>query len=123
LVKLLAFWQVGAFSLSSLFGGVGDLIDRASSSVELCTTTRARETYIYQTCCSSRLSAILAFLLPARISSVAVWRTFSPAICACALGVSAYLCWRLFVIPIRPGRADGPLGPRSRADSYVISIR
>lgn len=121
LVKLLAFLAVGAFVTFSLFGGVQDLLERASSSPELSDYWQ-RETLvtslIFQT-----FIAILAFLCLPRQFQVAVVENIEPGDLRLARWVfPAYLVLAaLFVVPISLA-GQMTLGPAVSADSYVISV-
>lgn len=121
LVKLFAFLAVGAFVTFSLFGGVGDLIDRASSSVELHDYWQ-RDT-LYTNLLFQSFIAILAFLCLPRQFQVAVVENIQPGDLRMARWVfPAYVVLAaLFVIPISLA-GQMTLGPTVSADSYVISI-
>ncbi|WP_394243844.1 NahK/ErcS family hybrid sensor histidine kinase/response regulator [Halopseudomonas laoshanensis] len=121
LVKLFAFLAVGAFVTFSLFGGVGDLIDRASSSVELHDYWQ-RET-LFTNLLFQSFIAILAFLCLPRQFQVAVVENIQPGDMRMARWVfPAYVVLAgLFVIPISLA-GQMTLGPSVSADSYVISI-
>ncbi|MFN3581056.1 MAG: NahK/ErcS family hybrid sensor histidine kinase/response regulator [Pseudomonas sp.] len=121
LVKLLAFLAVGAFVTFSLFGGVGDLIERAASSPEL-TEYWQRET-LFTNLLFQSFIAILAFLCLPRQFQVAVVENIQPGDLRLARWVfPAYLVLAaLFVVPISLA-GQMTVGPGVSADSYVISI-
>lgn len=121
LVKLLAFLAVGAFVTFSLFGGVGDLIERASHSAELHDYWQ-RDT-LFTNLLFQTFIAILAFLCLPRQFQVAVVENIQPSDLRLARWVfPAYLVLAaLFVIPISLA-GQMTLGPSVTADSYVISI-
>ena len=121
LVKLLAFLAVGAFVTFSLFGGVGDLIERATNSPAMYDYWQ-RDT-LFTNLLFQSFIAILAFLCLPRQFQVAVVENIEPGDLRLARWVfPAYLILAgLFVIPISlAGQIS--LGPTVSADSYVISL-
>ncbi|MBQ0777429.1 MAG: PAS-domain containing protein [Pseudomonas sp.] len=121
LVKLLAFLAVGIFVTFSLFGGMGDLLQRATSSPELQDYWQ-RDT-LFTNLLFQSFIAILAFLCLPRQFQVAVVENIEPGDLRLARWVfPAYLILAgLFVIPISLA-GQMTLGPTVSADSYVISL-
>ncbi len=121
LVKLLAFLAVGIFVTFSLFGGVGDLLERAAASPELRAYWQ-RDT-LFTNLLFQSFIAILAFLCLPRQFQVAVVENIEPSDLRLARWVfPAYLIMAgLFVIPISLA-GQLTLGPSVSADSYVISL-
>ncbi len=121
LVKLFAFLAVGAFVTFGLFGGVQDLIDRATNSPALAEYW-ARPT-LYTSLLFQTFIAILAFLCLPRQFQVTVVENIHPGDLRLARWVfPAYLVLAaLFVVPI--GLAGQlTLGSAVSPDSYVISL-
>tara|TARA_R110001599_G_scaffold86669_2_gene232249 strand:- start:5493 stop:8975 length:3483 start_codon:yes stop_codon:yes gene_type:complete len=121
LVKLFAFLAVGIFVTFSLFGGVGDLLQRAGSSPELQAYWQ-RDT-LFTNLLFQSFIAILAFLCLPRQFQVAVVENIEPGDLRLARWVfPAYLILAgLFVLPISLA-GQMTLGPTVSADSYVISL-
>lgn len=121
LVKLLAFIAVGVFVTFMLFGGVGELVERAANSPELqdyWQRDTLRMNLLFQT-----LIAILAFLCLPRQFQVAVVENIQSGDLRVARWVfPGYLLLAgIFVLPIS---LAGQLhfGSGMSADSYVINL-
>tara|TARA_R110000850_G_scaffold31638_12_gene86764 strand:+ start:18333 stop:21815 length:3483 start_codon:yes stop_codon:yes gene_type:complete len=121
LVKLLAFLAVGIFVTFSLFGGVGELLERARTSPELVAYLQ-RDT-LFTNLLFQSFIAILAFLCLPRQFQVAVVENIEPGDLRMARWVfPAYLVLAgLFVIPISLA-GQLTLGSSVSPDSYVISV-
>ncbi len=121
IIKLFAFIAVGIFVTFSVFGGFGDLVERASASTELADYWQ-RET-LYTSLLFQTFIAILAFLCLPRQFQVAVVENIEPSDLRLARWVfPAYLILAaLFVVPISLA-GQLTIGSGVPADSYVISI-
>ena len=121
LVKLLAFIAVGVFVTFILFGGVGELVERATSSPAL-EEYWQRET-MHMNLAFQTLIAILAFLCLPRQFQVAVVENIQSGDLRAARWVfPAYLLLAgIFVLPISlAGQLQ--FGTELSPDSYVINV-
>lgn len=121
IVKLLAFMAVGAFVTWGLFGGFGDLYQRALTSPAL-TDYWQRDTMVTSLLFQTFI-AMLAFLCLPRQFQTAVVENINPGDLRTARWVfPLYLVLAaLFVVPISLAGQMGAGGGLS-ADAYVISV-